>query len=48
MLVYLAFIFTYDSHFRTWILERIILDIGSLSRNLKLEEVPVEGTFFLL
>lgn len=43
----LAFIFKYDSHFRIWILERIILDIGSFSRNLKLEGVTtLEGTFY--
>lgn len=41
----LAFSFTHDSHFRIWLPEGIILDIGSLSRNLRLEEATVEGTF---
>lgn len=37
-----------DSHVRIWILERIILDIGSLSRNLKLEGVALRGDFLYL
>ena len=43
-----AFIFKYDSHVRIWILERIILDVGSLSRNLKLAGVALRGDFLYL
>lgn len=40
--------FKYDSHVRIRILERIILDIGSLSRNLELEGVALRGDFLYL